>query len=127
MTAGLWALKNLRPALYKNLSRRGAMLAAGLADAARDAGVPLHVNAFGSLLTPFFTSTPVRDYSSALAADTGAYATFFQGMLKRGVYLPPSQFEAWFLSAAHTDAHIRKTITTAREAMKDVQRRATSI
>jgi glutamate-1-semialdehyde 2,1-aminomutase len=126
MTAGLWALKNLRPALYKNLSRRGAMLAAGLADAARDAGVPLHVNAFGSLLTPFFTSAPVRDYASALGADTGAYATFFQGMLKRGVYLPPSQFEAWFLSAAHTDADIRKTIAAARDAMKDVQRRATS-
>jgi len=127
MTAGLWALKNLRPALYKSLARRGAMLAAGLADAAREAGVPVHVNAFGSLLTPFFTSTPVRDYASALAADTGAYAAFFQGMLKRGVYPPPSQFEAWFLSAAHNDAHIKKTIAAAREAMKDVQRRAASI
>jgi glutamate-1-semialdehyde 2,1-aminomutase len=127
MTAGLWALKNLRPALYRTLARRGAMLAAGLADAAREAGVPLQVNGFGSLLTPFFTSTPVRDYQSALAADTSAYATFFQGMLKRGIYPPPSQFEAWFLSAAHTDAHIRKTIAAAREAMKDVQRLATSI
>src|SRR5262245_39314466 len=88
MTAGLWALKNLGPTLYRSLARRGSMLALGLADAARDAGVPLQVNAFGSLLTPFFTSTPVRDYQSALAANTGAYATFFHGMLKRGVYPP---------------------------------------
>jgi len=122
MTAGLWALKNLGPTLYRDLARRGAALAAGLADAARDAGVPLQVNAFGSLLTPFFTSTPVRDYQSALAANTGAYATFFHGMLKRGVYPPPSQFEAWFLSAAHTDAHIKKTIAAAKAAMKDVRK-----
>jgi glutamate-1-semialdehyde 2,1-aminomutase len=122
MTAGLWALKNLGPTLYRNLARRGATLAAGLADAARDAGVSLQVNAFGSLLTPFFTSTPVRDYQSALAADTGAYATFFHGMLKRGVYPPPSQFEAWFLSAAHTDAHVKKTIAAARAAMKEVRK-----
>jgi glutamate-1-semialdehyde 2,1-aminomutase len=121
MTAGRWALKNLGPTLYRNLARRGATLAAGLAGAARDAGVALQVNAFGSLLTPFFTSTPVRDYQSALAADTRAYAAFFQAMLKRGVYPPPSQFEAWFLSAAHTDAHIKKTIAAAREAMKEVK------
>jgi len=122
MTAGLWALKNLQPTLYRNLARRGAVLAAGLADAARTAGVPLQANAFGSLLTPFFTSTPVRDYQSALAANTTAYATFFRGMLKRGVYPPPSQFEAWFLSAAHTDTHIKKTIAAAREAMKEVRK-----
>jgi glutamate-1-semialdehyde 2,1-aminomutase len=122
MTAGLWALKNLQPTLYRNLARRGAALAAGLADAARVAGVPLQVNAFGSLFTPFFTSTPVRDYQSALAANTAAYATFFRGMLKRGVYPPPSQFEAWFLSAAHTDTQITKTIAAAREAMKEVRK-----
>ncbi len=122
MTAGLWALKNLQPTLYRNLARRGAALAAGLADAARAAGVPLQVNAFGSLFTPFFTSTPVRDYQSALAANTVAYATFFRGMLKRGVYPPPSQFEAWFLSAAHTDSQITKTIAAAREAMKEVRK-----
>src|SRR5262245_37542329 len=122
MTAGLWALNNLRPALYRTLARRGATLASGLAEAARDAGVPLQVNAFGSVLTPFFTTMPVRDYQSALAANTGAYGAFFHGMLKRGVYPPPSQFEAWFLSAAHTDAHIRKTITAAKAAMKDARK-----
>jgi glutamate-1-semialdehyde 2,1-aminomutase len=123
MTAGVWALKNLAPALYRMLARRGSALAAGLAEAAREAGVALQINAFGSLLTPFFTTMPVRDYESALSANTAAYAAFFQGMLKRGVYPPPSQFEAWFLSAAHTDTHIRKTVLAARAAMKEVRKR----
>ena len=97
------------------------MLAAGLADAARDAGVPLQVNAFGSLLTPFFTvDAGARLRVGAAPRTPTAYATFFRGMLARGVYPPPSQFEAWFLSAAHTDAHIKKTIAAARGAMKDV-------
>ena len=122
MTAGLWALKRLTPRLYKDLARRGSLLAAGLAEAARVAHVRLQVNAFASMVTPFFTSSPVRDYDSAQTADTAAYATFFRGMLARGVYLPPSQFEAWFLSAAHTDRHIEQTITAARAAMKEVAR-----
>ena len=82
---------------------------AGLADAARDAGVALQVNAFGSLLTPFFTDRPVRDYASATSANTEQYATFFRGMLARGIYPPPSQFEAWFLSAAHTARDVDMT------------------
>ena len=122
MSAGLWALKRLTPRLYKDLARRGSALAAGLADAARAASVPLQANAFGSVVTPFFTTAPVRDYDSALRANTEAYAVFFRGMLARGVYPPPSQFEAWFLSAAHTDAHVRRTIDAARRAMKDVAR-----
>jgi glutamate-1-semialdehyde 2,1-aminomutase len=122
MTAGLWALKRLTPRLYKDLARRGSMLAAGFAEAARSAGVRLQVNAFASMVTPFFTSSPVRDYESALSANTGAYATFFRGMLSRGIYPPPSQFEAWFLSAAHTDRHIAQTINAARAAMKEVAR-----
>lgn len=122
MTAGLWALKRLPPGLYRDLARRTSALAAGLADAARAARVSLQINAFGSVLTPFFTASPVRDYDSALAANTMAYAAFFRGMLERGVYPPPSQFEAWFLSAAHTDAHVRRTIDAARRAMKDVAR-----
>jgi glutamate-1-semialdehyde 2,1-aminomutase len=122
MTAGIWALERLSPRLYKELARRGAMLAAGLADAARAAGVALQVNAFGSLLTPFFTGSPVRDYASALRCNTSAYATFFRGMLSRGIYPPPSQFEAWFLSAAHTDGAVKKTIAAAKAAMKEVAR-----
>ncbi|MBI4265758.1 MAG: glutamate-1-semialdehyde 2,1-aminomutase [Acidobacteria bacterium] len=122
MTAGLWALKRLTPALYKDLARRGSTLAAGLAQAAREARVPLQVNAFGSLLTPFFTSSPVRDYDSALTANTRAYAAFFSGMLARGIYPPPSQFEAWFLSAAHSDRDVKKTVEASRGAMRDVAR-----
>jgi glutamate-1-semialdehyde 2,1-aminomutase len=122
MTAGLWALKRLTPRLYKDLARRGAMLAAGFADAARAANVPLQVNAFGSLVTPFFTVSPVRDYDSALQANTAAYAAFFRGMLMRGIYPPPSQFEAWFLSAAHTDRDVKRTIDAAHAAMRDVVR-----
>jgi len=122
MTAGLWSLEELSPRLYKHLSKLGAQLTNGLADAARGAGVALQVSAFGSLLTPFFTDRPVSDYDSALAADTGAYGRFFRGMLARGIYPPPSQFEAWFLSGAHTPRHVDQTIKAARDAMKDVKR-----
>ena len=81
----------------------------------------LQVNAFGSILTPFFTDRPVRDYRSATSANTGRYATFFRGMIARGVYPPPSQYEAWFLSAAHTAGDVNKTIAAARAAMKDLR------
>jgi glutamate-1-semialdehyde 2,1-aminomutase len=120
MTAGLWSLSQLKPALYKSLAALTTRLATGLAHAARDAGVEVQINAFGSLLTPFFTSQPVRDYRSATSADTQAYARFFRGMLSRGIYLPPSQFEAWFLSAAHTTRHIDATIAAARGAFAQV-------
>jgi glutamate-1-semialdehyde 2,1-aminomutase len=120
MTAGLWCLERLTPRLYGSLTALGVRLAAGLAGAARAAGVALQVNAFGSVLTPFFTDRAVRDFASATSANTGRYSTFFRGMLMRGVYPPPSQFEAWFLSAAHTVRDVEKTIGVAREAMKDV-------
>jgi glutamate-1-semialdehyde 2,1-aminomutase len=120
MTAGLWCLDNLSPKLYATLAALGARLAAGIADAAREAGVAVQVNAFGSLLTPFFTDRPVRDFASATSANTAHYAAFFRGMLARGVYLPPSQFEAWFLSAAHTATDVDRTIKAARAAMREV-------
>jgi glutamate-1-semialdehyde 2,1-aminomutase len=120
MTAGLWCLERLTPKLYSSLAARGAQLAGGLADAARDAGVALQVNAFGSVVTPFFTDRLVRDYASATSANTTQYAQFFRAMLKRGIYPPPSQFEAWFLSAAHTAADVDKTIGAARGAMKEL-------
>jgi glutamate-1-semialdehyde 2,1-aminomutase len=118
MTAGIWALEELSARLYKHLAKLGAQLADGLAGAAREAGVALQVNAFGSVLTPFFTNQPVRDYQSALTSDTDAYGRFFRGMLDRGIYLPPSQFEAWFLSGAHTSADVEKTVKAAREVLK---------
>jgi glutamate-1-semialdehyde 2,1-aminomutase len=122
MTAGLWSLKRLSKGLYKQLAELGARLADGLADAARREGVDLQVNGIGSALTPFFTSSPVRDYQSALRSDAAKYGVFFKGMLARGIYPPPSQFEAWFLSGAHTVRDVDKTIKAAREAMKDVAR-----
>jgi glutamate-1-semialdehyde 2,1-aminomutase len=122
MTAGLWSLKRLTNRLYKQMSALGADLTDGLADAARRAGVALQVNGIGSALTPFFTSAPVKNYQTALRADTAKYGVFFKGMLARGVYPPPSQFEAWFLSGAHTSRDIDKTIKAAREAMKEVAR-----
>ena len=120
MTAGLWSLGELSEGLYRHLAKLGSRLAAGLADAARDAGVALQVNAFGSLLTPFFTTQAVRDYQSALGADTAAYGRFFRAMLAAGIYPPPSQFEAWFLSGAHTQKDVDATIAAARKAMKVV-------
>jgi glutamate-1-semialdehyde 2,1-aminomutase len=117
MTAGLWSLSELSPKLYRHLSKLGAQLAGGLADAAREAGVPLQVNAFGSLVTPFFTSEPVRDFQSAIKADAAMYGKFFREMLDRGIYPPPSQFEAWFLSGAHSEADVAKTIKAARAAL----------
>ncbi len=122
MTAGLWCLERLTPALYAQLARLGSRLAQGLADAARDHGVALHVNAFGSLVTPFFTNRPVRDYASATSADPSQYAGFFRRLIARGVYPPPSQFEAWFISAAHTRKDIDRTIAAARSAMKGLAR-----
>jgi glutamate-1-semialdehyde 2,1-aminomutase len=120
MTAGLWSLAALKPKLYTGLAALGARLADGLAGAAREAGVALQVNAVGSLVTPFFTDRSVRDFAAATTADTAAYATFFRGMLARGVYPPPSQFEAWFLSAAHRRRDIDVTVKAARAAMREV-------
>ncbi len=120
MAAGEWSLARLTPALYNRLTRLGAALAAGLADAARTAGVPLQVNAAGSLLTPFFADRPVRDFASATSADTARYAVFFREMLARGVYAPPSQFEAWFLSDAHSAADVERTVAAAAAAMKQI-------
>ncbi len=120
MTAGIWALSNLSAPLYRRLKALGARLATGLRDAAESSDVALTVNSAGSILTPFFTDHPVHDYSSATAADTGRYAAFFNGMLQRGIYLPPSQFEGWFLSAAHTERDIDRTIRVATAVLREL-------
>jgi glutamate-1-semialdehyde 2,1-aminomutase len=120
MTAGIWCLDRLSPKLYRHLASLGTRLASGLAGAAREAGVALQVNAVGSVLTPFFTAQPVRDYASATSANTDLYARFFRQMLARKIYPPPSQFEAWFLSAAHTVKDVETTIAAARAAMRSL-------
>jgi glutamate-1-semialdehyde 2,1-aminomutase len=116
MTAGLWALSQLSDKLYAKLERLGALLAEGLADAAHRAGTDVSINRVGSLLTVFFLDRPVINYDDARASDTAAYGRFFQAMLARGVYLPPSQFEAWFLSGAHASSDVDDTIRAARKA-----------
>ena len=120
MAAGVWALKNLSVNMYRRLEKLCIKLASGLSDAARAAGVPLQVNGIGSVVTPFFTTEPVTDYMSATASDTDSYATFFRAMLAEGIYPPPSQFEGWFLSAAHTEKDIDRTIRAAGKAMQTV-------
>lgn len=119
MTAGIMMLQALRePGRYDLLERRAARLGNGLLAAAREAGVPASANRVGSMMTLFFTDQPVADYSSAKRSDTAMYARYFWAMLERGVYLAPSQFEAAFVSTAHSDADIDLTIAAAGEAMR---------
>ena len=121
VTAGLATLKQLRAKnLYKQLEERSAALARGLADEAKRAGIALTQTRVGSMLTSFFTQDPVVDWNSAKKADTKRYGLFFHGMLEQGIYLAPSQFEAAFLSTAHTSADIEKTIRAARVAFKSL-------
>jgi len=122
MAAGLATLELLREkGAYERLEEAAARLETGLADAAQRAGVALHINRVGSMLTPFFTDADaVRDYDGATACDTAAFARFFGKMLDEGVTLPPSQFEAWFVSLAHDDAAIDETIEAAGKAFDAV-------
>ncbi len=116
MAAGCATLDALTPNAYTQLDGQAALLAAGLADAAREAGATVTIARVASLLTVFFTAGPVTDYASAARSDTAAYAHFFHAMRERGVLLPPSQFEAWFVSTAHTTDDIRETVEAARAA-----------
>ena len=122
MTAGLTTLRRLDPQLYRDLAAKTDRLVQGLLGAAAAAGVPAVANRAGSMFTLFFSGRPVTDYASATAADTQAYARFFRAMLDRGVYLPPSQFEACFVSAAHTDEDIAFTVRAAEESLRTVAR-----
>jgi glutamate-1-semialdehyde 2,1-aminomutase len=114
--AGLSTLALLDEAAYAALDATTERLAGGLRAAAAEAGVPVRVSHTTGLLTVFFSEEPVRDYDDARACDSERYATFCRAMLERGVYLPPSQFEAWFPSLAHTDAHVDRTLEAAAEA-----------
>jgi len=113
VTAGIATLNILRrPGFYDALERKAVALADGLADAVKNA----RVNRIGSMMTAFFAKDEVTDYTSAKKSDTSLYARYFGEMLRRGVYLAPSQFEAAFVSAAHTEEDIASTIEAAREA-----------
>lgn len=119
MAAGLATLchlKDHKKEVYPQLDKLSAMLVEGVAAAAAEAGVELCYNRVGSMFTWFMSKGPVTDWASASKCNTDAFARFFRGMLNRGIYLPPSQFEAAFVSTAHSEEDIRQTITAARQS-----------
>ncbi len=118
MRAGIATLKELsKPGLYTGIDELAKKLVAGLRKALADAGIAAQVNSIGSLATIFFASQAVSSYADAKRSDTKLYARFFREMLQRGIFLAPSQFEAAFVSAAHTTADIERTISAARDAL----------
>jgi glutamate-1-semialdehyde 2,1-aminomutase len=121
MTAGLVTLRRLRDrSIYERLEQSAARLCAGVAEAAREAGVPTVANRVGSMFTTFFTDAPVHDWPSAAKSDRERYGKFFHAMLEAGVYLAPSQFEAAFLGVAHTDELLDRTVEAARRAFRSL-------
>jgi len=121
MTAGIETLRLLsKPGVYRTLEQRSAELEKGLRDAAREAGVPATINRVGSMFTTFFTDRKVVDFATAKTSDTTRFGNFFRAMLANGVNLAPSQFEAAFLSLAHTKSDIAKTVEAARKSLKSL-------
>ena len=119
VAAGIVTLEALKkPGTYRKLERLSSDLVNGLTRAAQEVGVPVQINRVGSMFTVFFTSTPVTDFRSAKTSDGARYGRFFHTLLERGVYFPPSQFEAAFVSLAHTLKDIQATIHAARQAFK---------
>jgi glutamate-1-semialdehyde 2,1-aminomutase len=120
MAAGIAQIKHLRDKkdqIYPRLEALSAKLGEGIAAGAKKVGVPLCFNRVGSMFTWFFTEGPVTDWDSASKSDAAAFGKFFHAMIDAGIYLPPSQFEAAFLSAAHSEEDVQKTIDVARQAL----------
>ena len=121
MRAGIETLKILdEPGSYEKLEQMSARLERGLEEAAQAAGLQVTLNRVGSMMTGFFNGTPVTDYSGAAASDTDRYGKFFHGMLARGSYLAPSQFEAAFLSLEHGEPEVDETIASAEQVLHDL-------
>lgn len=121
MRAGLATLAKIDVpgfSFYPELMRKTVRLAEGLRGALAEAGVAGQVNSSASLLTLFFTDSPVRNYADAKKSDTARFARFYREMLGQGILLPPSQFEAWFVSAAHTDEDIDRTLEAVRRSLR---------
>jgi len=122
VAAGLKTLEILRrPGTYERLEVIAEKLASGLAAAAAKAGVPLTVNRVGSMFTCFFSGDPVTDYASAKRSDAVKFARFFRSLLEGGVYFPPSQFEAAFVSTAHSEADVTLTLAAAAKAFDEIR------
>jgi glutamate-1-semialdehyde 2,1-aminomutase len=122
MRAGIETLKRLAgDGFYDSLDRKAKMLADAMRQALSDAGIAGHVARAGSLLTLFFTAGPVENYADAKTSDTGRFASFFQEMLRRKILLAPSQFEALFVSAAHSDEDMRGAGAACRESLAAIR------
>ena len=119
MAAGLATLRELkrRPEIYTQLEQRSAMLVNGVLALAQEKGIALTANRVGSMFTWFFQEGEVKDWDTAAKSDTAAFGKFHNAMLEQGIYLPPSQFEAMFMSAAHSESDIQQTITAAAQAL----------
>jgi len=119
--AGIATLRILgRSGVYEELERKAALLDEGIGQAARAAGVPVSRNRVGSMMSTFFTAVPVTDFETAMTADTACFARFFHALLERGVYIAPAQFEAMFVSLAHTEEDIARTVDTFEAAFRAV-------
>ncbi|MCJ7830437.1 MAG: aminotransferase class III-fold pyridoxal phosphate-dependent enzyme, partial [Desulfobacterales bacterium] len=124
MAAGIATLTELgKPGFYEALEQTSARLADGLQQAASRAGIPARVDRVGSLLGFFFTDRPVNNFADAKTSDLDLFAAYYRGMLERRIYLAPSQFEALFVSAAHTAAHIDETVQAAEAVLDALARR----
>jgi glutamate-1-semialdehyde 2,1-aminomutase len=121
MTAGIETIKELsRPGTYNSIEAKSALLEEGLTDAARKAGVSTRFYRAGSMFCTYFIDSDVHDYATAKKADTGKFSRFFTNMMERGINLAPSQFEAGFMSLAHSEKDIDATVTAAYEAIKKI-------
>jgi glutamate-1-semialdehyde 2,1-aminomutase len=122
MTAGMITLDLLRSRkIYKDLEKKTSELTEAISTSAEENGIPLSINQATGMFTLFFTEGPVRDYRTAKMSDTKRFAQFFIEMMEQGIYLPPSQFEAWFLSLAHTQKDLDKTIEACDTAFKKIK------
>jgi glutamate-1-semialdehyde 2,1-aminomutase len=119
MAAGTATLQQLTPAAYQRLEQVARHLENGLLTAIRRAEAPASVVRFGSMLSLFFRPAPPRDYAEAREADTTAFARFHRAMRQRGILIPPSQFETWFVSLAHNEPEIDATVRAAAEALRE--------
>ena len=122
MNAGYAALIYIKehPEVYQTLEEKSAYLENGIKDGIKSVGKNFQFNRIGSMMTFFFTEEKVTDFSTAVKSDTKLYGKYFHEMLNRGIYLPPAQFEAMFVSIAHTKADLDKTIRASQEALKAI-------
>jgi glutamate-1-semialdehyde 2,1-aminomutase len=121
MAAGHAVVSRLTDDVYRRLEAAGERLQHGLEMAAEAVGIPAQVQRVGSMISVFFTPMPVRDFDDAQTTDKALFGRLFHALLKRGVYLPPSALEAWFINASHTDEHIDRTVSAFEDALREVR------